>query len=395
MSLIRLRLGYVPLLDAAPLILAQEMGFASEEGLELSLLRLGSWAQSRDMLGAGLIDAAQMLVPIPIGQSLGLGPPMPDLDLVMFLAQGGQVFSVSSEIEARLRAAGHGFDFADARAAGEALRRVSPESLRVGVPFHFSTQAELTRHWLATCGFEADALAPVTVPPPMMAAALEEGEIDAFCVGEPWGSVAVDRGTAALLLPGPAIWAAAPEKGLVLRRDFTRSRPGETGALMRAIWRAGRWLDDPDHRGTAAEILSRNEYLNLPCELVERGMIGELAISAAGERRVAPGFLTFHAGAASFPWKSIAALIAQRIAARHRLDPRPAMLRAMAHFRTDLYRQHLRPAGAALPGASARLEGALDRDRTVPAERGEMILRADCFFDGFVFDPPTEEPSAD
>lgn len=391
--MIPLRLGYLPLIDAAPLIVAHELGFAAEEGLHLQLVRLGAWAQSRDMLGAGLIDAAHMLMPMPVAQALGLGPDLPDLDLVMFLSHGGQAVAVSSAIEARLRADGHGFDFADARRAGHALRRAVPGELRVGVPFMFSTQLELIHHWLTACGFTPEDLQIKTVPPPMMADALAADEIDAFCVGEPWASFAVERGIAALLLPGPAIWRAPPEKGLVLRHDFVEARPDQTGALMRALWRAGRWLDEADHRGTAAEILSRPDYLDLPSELAERGLTGRMLISAGGEARDVPGFLAFNAGAASFPWKSLAALVAHGIARQHGLPPGPAMQRAMARFRTDLYRRHLRPAGAALPGASSRVEGAIENDRIVPAERGQMILRADSFFDGFTFEPPVEDSS--
>ncbi|VDS09815.1 Nitrate transport protein NrtA precursor [Paracoccus haematequi] len=387
-----LRLGYVPLVDAAPLIVAQELGFAAEEGLRLDLVRLGAWAQARDMLGAGAIDAAHMLVPMPVAQALGLGPSLPTMDLVMFLSHGGQVIVVNRDLEKRLRGMGHDFAFADAVAAGAALHRAATGRLRIGVPFPFSTHAELVRHWLSRCGFGADAFDLVTVPPPLMADALARGEVEAICVGEPWASVAVDRGLAALLLPGTAIWAAPPEKGLVLRRDLAETRPNQTGALMRAIWRAGRWLDDADHRGTAAEIIARPGYLDLPPELVERGLTGRMTISAGGELRGSGDLVTFHRGGASFPWKSLAALFAQRIALAHGLDPRSAMDRAMAHFRTDLYRQHLRPAGAPLPGASQRLEGMLAADRTVAAERGSMILRADGFFDGFTFDPMAPVP---
>ena len=385
--MITLRLGYVPLIDAAPLIIAHELGFAAEEGLAFDLVRLGAWAQARDMLGAGLIDAAQMLVPMPVAQALGLGPILPAMDLVMLLSHGGQAVAVNRALEHRLRDAGHDFAFGNARAAGMALRGAVPGRLRVGVPFPFSTQSELVRHWLAACGFAPAHLDLVTVPPPMMADAVARGDVDAFCVGEPWASVAVDRGQAALLLPGTAIWAAPPEKGLVLLRSFAETRPGETGGLMRAVWRAGRWLDDPDHRGTAAEILSRPAYLDLPPELAERGLTGRLTISGRGEMRDVPGFVVFNAGGASFPWKSLAALFASRIAPRHGLDPQAAMARAMSHFRTDLYRRHLRPAGAPLPGASQRVEGALAQGRSVAAERGGMILRADAFFDGFSFDP--------
>jgi len=386
MSHLTLRLGYVPLTDAAPLIIAQELGFAAEEGLHFDLIRLQSWAQSRDMLGIGAIDAAQMLVPLPIAQTLGLGPAYPRFDLAMLLSVGGQAIAVSADLARQMRAQGHGFGFDDPLAARRDLLAVTPDRLRVGVPFPFSTQAELVRRWLD--GSDLAARVTIhTVPPPQMADAMAAGEVDAFCVGEPWASYAVEIGAGALLLPGRAIWASPPEKGLVLTRDFTEARPDETGRLMRAVWRACRWLDRPDNRGTAAEVLSRPEYLNLPPELTERGLLGRLHVSAAGEVRHYPGFIRFHEGAANFPWRSLAALLARRIAMLNGLDAGWAMEQATGCFRTDLYRLHLRSAGADLPGASARIEGSMAHPTAVASEKGQMILGPDAFFDGETFDP--------
>lgn len=387
MTLTSLRLGYVPLTDAAPLIIAHELGFAAEEGLTLDLTRLQSWAQCRDLLGLGGIDAAHMLVPLPIAQVLGLGPAYPRFDLLMMLSVGGQAIAISAALAEAMRAGGHGFGFDDPLAARDALQAVAPPLLRVGVPFPFSTQSELVRRWLHGSDLAAR-LSIHTVPPPMMADALAAGEVDAFCVGEPWASYAVERGVGALVLAGRAIWASPPEKGLVVTRDFAQSRPEETGRLMRAVWRACRWLDGAENRTTAAEILSRPDYLNLPPELSERGLMDRLHISAAGELRHFPGFIRFHDGAANFPWRSIAALLARRIAALHGLPEGPAMEAAMGCFRTDLYRQHLRAAGADLPGASARVEGAMAVSTAVASEKGQMILGPDAFFDGETFDPP-------
>lgn len=386
MSLSTLRLGYVPLIDAAPLIVARELGFDAEEGLSFELIRLQSWAQSRDLLGMGGIDAAHMLVPLPIAQTLGLGPVYPRFDLVMVLSVGGQAIAVSAALADAMRTQGHGFGFGDPLAARDALIAVAGGRLRVGVPFPFSTQAELVRRWLAGTGLDAG-VSIHTVPPPLMADALAAGEVDAFCVGEPWASYAVERGVAALVLAGRSIWASPPEKGLVLTRAFTESRPEETGRMMRALWRACRWLDQPDNRSTAAEILSRPDYLNLPPELSERGLLGRLHISMSGEVRQYPGFIRFHDGAANFPWRSLAALLAQRIATVHGLDVNWAMEQAMGCFRTDLYRQHLRQAGADLPGASARIEGSMLHATAVASEMGQMILGPDAFFDGETFDP--------
>lgn len=385
MTLSTLRLGYLPLTDAAPLIIARELGFAAEEGLTFDLVPAQSWAQSRDMLGLGAIDAAHMLVPLPIAQALGLGPDYPEFDLAMVLSVGGQAIAVSATLADAMRAAGHGFGFDDPQAARAALTAVAGGRLRVGVPFPFSTQAELVRHWLHGSDL-APGVTIHTVPPPRMAEAMATGEVDAFCVGEPWASYAVETGVGALLLAGRAIWASPPEKGLVLTRSFADTRPEETGRMMRAVWRACRWLDRPDNRSTAAEILSRPEYLNLPPELLERGLLGRLHISATGEVRQYPGFIRFHDGAANFPWRSLAALLAQRIAGRQGLDSARAMEAAKACFRTDLYRQHLRSAGADLPGASARIEGAMTHATAVASEQGQMILGPDAFFDGETFD---------
>src|SRR5690606_1036206 len=153
MPLTSVRLGYVPLIDAAPLIVAAELGFAAEEGLEFSLLRLGAWAQARDMLGAGLIEAAHMLAPMPVAQAMGLGPALPARAPVRLLSQGGRAVPACAARAARRRGRGHAFDFRDARKAGEALGRAAPGRLRVGVPFRFSTQLELMQHWLGVCGF--------------------------------------------------------------------------------------------------------------------------------------------------------------------------------------------------------------------------------------------------
>lgn len=386
MSLATLRLGYVPLTDAAPLIVAQELGFAAEEGLAFNLIRVPSWAQCRDMLGTGGIDAAHMLVPLPIAQALGLGPAYPRFDLTMVLSVGGQAIAVSAALAEAMRARGHDFFLDDPFVARAGLAGVVNGPLRVGVPYPFSTQAELVRRWLDGTVLAAQ-MTIHTVPPPLMADAMAAGEVDAFCVGEPWASYAVETGVGALLLAGRAIWASPPEKGLVLTRQFAESRPDETGRMMRAVWRACRWLDCHDNRGTAAEILARPEYLNLPPELTERGLIGRLHASAAGEVRHYPNFIGFHDGAVNFPWRSLAALLAQRIARLNGLDPAWAMEQAAACFRTDLYREHLRGAGADLPGASARIEGALKLPTMVASEQGQMILGADAFFDGEIHDP--------
>jgi NitT/TauT family transport system ATP-binding protein len=340
----------------------------------------------RDMLAFGQVDAAHMLAPVPVAAAMGLGGAPARLDVLQVLSVNGSAITVSADLAARMRAAGHGFDFADAHAARAALRAAAAGPVRFGVPFPFSTHAELLWLWL---GDQPDGFEVTTVPPPRMAAALAAGEVDAFCVGEPWGSMAVENGSGTLVLPGRAIWAAAPEKVLCVRRGWPEANRDLTRRLMRAVWRAGRWLADRDNRMTVSELLWRRDYVGVPPEILDRVLSGQVVLSPAGEVRHAPGMIGFFEGAATFPWRSQAAFFAARLAGRHGLDPVAAARAARAVFRTDLYRANLRDAGADLPGASEKVEGALHVPTAVSSERGQMILPPDAIFDGTVFDPAT------
>ena len=388
MSVTELSVGFIPLVDAAPLIVAQEMGFASEEGITLDLQRAASWSQVRDMLAFGRIDAAHMLSPVPVAMALGLGGVSTPISAVSVLSMNGDMIGVSRELGTRMREAGFGFGFDDATAAGRALIGAARGRLRLGVPFPFSMHAELIYYWLNALGLPAPQQVDIrTVPPPLMAQAIAAGEIDAFCVGEPWGSIAVEDGVGDLLLPGRAIWAFAPEKVLAVRTDWAEAEPMLLGRLMRATWRAGRWLAQAGSLTTAAEILARGEYLNVPAEVIDRSLSGRITISPSGEERRVDGFIEFHRGAATFPWRSQAAWIGRQMAARLGLDRDDAARVARGVYRTDLYRRMLRDTGAELPGASEKVEGAVDRETAVASETGRLFLQPDRFFDGRTFDP--------
>ena len=383
-----LSVGFIPLVDAAPLIIAQEMGFASEEGIALDLRRAPSWSSLRDMLSFGQVDAAHMLAPVPVAAALGIGGAGAALAAVSVLSVNGDVIGVSRALADRLREVGHDFAFDDAEAAGRALIAAAGGRLRIGVPFPFSMHAELVYYWLSALGLPAPQGSDIrTVPPPLMAETIEAGEIDAFCVGEPWGSKAVENGVGELLLPGSAIWAFAPEKVLAVRDDWARAEPQLLSRLVRAVWRAGRWLADPASRTLTAELLSRAEYLDIAPEILDRSLSGRLVISPRGDMREVPGFVEFHAGAASFPWRSQAEWIGQQMAARLGLDRAAAGRAARGVFRSDLHREALAGTTADLPGASAKLEGGLARDTAVASGSGRLILRPDGFFDGRVVDP--------
>lgn len=381
-------IGFVPLLDAAPLVVAREMGFAEEEGLDLGLRAQPSWSAVRDKLALGQLHAAHMLAPLPVAMSMGLGGLPSPVDALMVLSVNGTVVGVSQALSQRMRERGVPNDIMAATAIGRALIEVAPKPLTVGVPFPFSMHAELLYYWLGALGLQAPQEIVVrTVPPPRMASAMEAGEIDAFCVGEPWGSDAVLRGIADIVLPGSAIWRFAPEKVLAVRHDFAESERGLTMRLMRAVWRAGAWLSDPQHHMTASELLAREPYLNISAEVIESGLEGRLVVSAAGELRQVPQFIEFSAGAAQFPWRSQAVWMASRLAARLGLDPSEAARTARVAYRADLYRETFAPLGVDLPGASEKLEGALEDRTAVASSLGRLYLGPDSFFDGRIFDP--------
>ncbi len=388
-----LKIAFIPLLDAAPLIVAREMGFARDEGLEFELTRAPSWSSLRDMLAFGQVEAAHMLAPVPVAMSLGLGGMASPLSALMVLSLNGTVVGVNAALAETLRGQGFGFDFQDAAAAGAALveaARATP--LRIGVPFPFSMHAELLYYWLNASGLPAPQSVEIrTVPPPLMAQAMAAGEINAFCVGEPWGSKVVEADLGALLLPGSAIWTAAPEKVLAVRTDWATSEPHMTQALMRAVWRACRWLGTPGATTTTSEFLSRGEYLDLSTDIIDRGLQGRLIVLPSGEARTAPGFMEFHAGAANFPWKSQATWIAHQMATRLGLDRVSAMGQARHVFRSDLYRQNLGDIGAILPTASEKVEGGIAAGTDAAAVAERFNLAENRFFDDEVFDPDAKK----
>lgn len=390
MRTVTLPVAYVPLVDAAPLIVAHEMGLARAEGIELELIAAPSWSSVRDMLAFGRVDAAHLLSPVPVAMALGLGGVRQPLSAVSVLSVNGNVIGVGREVETRLRETDYGFDFADPIAAATALSQVMDRPLVFGVPFPFSMHVELLQVWKDATSLAQTGIEVRTVPPPLMAQALAAGDVDAFCVGEPWGSVAVELGAGALLLPGKAIWAYAPEKVLAVRTEWAETEPHLLGRLMRAVWRAGRWLHEAESRTATAELLGRTTYLDLPSELIDRSLSGRFTISSHAEQRDVPGFVGFHAGAANFPWRSQAKWIGAQLAARNGLDPITSRALAGEVFRTDVYRAQLVPLGADLPGASEKLEGAIREITPVASQKGRLSLMPDAFFDGRIFDPDGE-----
>ncbi|MEO1797301.1 MAG: ABC transporter substrate-binding protein, partial [Pseudomonadota bacterium] len=181
--------------------------------------------------------------------------------------------------------------------------------------------------------------------------------------------------------------AFAPEKVIAVRAAWADAEPDLAMRLIRATWRAARWLSQPASRGLASELLSKPQYLDLPPELLEHALTGEFVTTPEGDTRRSEGFLEFFDGAAGFPWKSQAEWIARQLAARAKISPEDAVAAARQTFRSDIYRAAMQGVAHDLPSASAKLEGALSEPTAVGSTGGRLILPRDAFFDGRIFEP--------
>jgi len=226
------------------------------------------------------------------------------------------------------------------------------------------------------------------LPPPFMVDALAEGQVDGFCVGEPWNSLAVARGVGAIVTTKSALWRQGPDKVLGLRRRYAEEHPDRLAALLRALHRAAAWAGDPDNYEELARLLATPAYLGGSAETLLRALGGRIVRRHNEAQDVVPDFLVLHDHAANFPWQSHALwFYSQMVRWRQiRFDPADAETARMV-YRPDLYRAALGPLGADLPNASAKVEGALHHPTPVASRSGRMILGPDGFFDGRLFDP--------
>jgi nitrate/nitrite transport system substrate-binding protein len=262
-----LRLGFVSLTDAAPLVVAKTLEFGHRYGLTLELCRQPSWAGIRDKLLCGEIDAAHALYGLVYGVQLGIGGPHADMAVLMVLNRNGQAITLSPRL-ADLIAAGH-----SVKEAFASLGR--PPVLAQTFPT--GTHAMWLYYWLAANGVHPlTDVKSVVLPPPDMAAALASGELDGFCAGEPWHAVAQSQGVGRLVIYTSEIWPDHPEKVLACRRDFVTRYPATARALVATMLEACRWLDEnPRHRASAAQWLAAPDVTGIAPQHIAPRLLGD------------------------------------------------------------------------------------------------------------------------
>jgi NitT/TauT family transport system ATP-binding protein len=340
-----LHIGFIPLVDASALIVAVDKGFAAAEGLDVTLVREVSWSNVRDKLNIGLFDAAHLLAPVAIASSLGLGHVKLPVVAPFNLGINGNAITVSPALHTAIINEIDG-DPLDPMATALALARVvaarrkgGAEPLTFGMTFPFSTHNYQLRFWMAAGGVDPDEdVHLVVLPPPYMVDSLANGHVDAFCVGAPWNSVAVDLGVGHILHFVSDILVRAAEKVLAVRQNWSEKNPEVLAALVRAHILATAFIEEPQNRAETARILAQPDRIGVDAEVIRRTLDGRLKISPDGAMRESSRYLLVGREAAARPDPVQAAwLYAQMVRWGQTTMRSDALKTAMSVFRPDLF----------------------------------------------------------
>lgn len=358
MSLERVKVGFIPLVDAAIPIVAADVGFAAAEGLEVELVREVSWSNIRDRLTLGHFDAAHLLAPLAIATTLGLNTIKAPLAAPMALGLNGNAVTLAPHLHDELMShLAPGADPTDPRATATAFaalthgrRARGDEQPTLGMTFPFSTHNYQLRLWLAAGGLDPDRdVRLAVVPPPFMVDALENGRVEGFCVGAPWNSVAVELGLGRILLLGVDLVRRCPEKVLAVRADRLAERGELYARLIRACAAAALWIDNPANHDEVAALLAQSSRLDVAAPIIRRALDGRLAATREGALREASDYMVFAKGGALRPDPTHAAWLFGEM---RRWGQVPAVdgqaEAAAAVYRPDLFDAAL---GAAAPDA--------------------------------------------
>jgi len=271
--------GFIPLTDAAPLVVAQHLGIFTRYGLDVRLEKQNSWATLRDKLQAGLLNAAELLAPMPLASTLGLASKKTPMIVPLVLSQNGNAFTVSKRLHYDLLTC-HRLSELPFPLPAKALAEVvkmrkenSLQKLRFATVFPYSCHQYQLLDWLGSEKI-VDDVELLVIPPSNMAESLENGSIDGFCVGGPWNAKAVRNNVGVSLFSSYDIWQDKPEKVLGVSDSFYQQYPNEIIALGAALLDACEWLQHLPNRFEAARWLSHVDYLNEPVEVIAPSLIG-------------------------------------------------------------------------------------------------------------------------
>ncbi|MEM7097171.1 MAG: CmpA/NrtA family ABC transporter substrate-binding protein [Pseudomonadota bacterium] len=337
---VAVNVGYLRLTDSAPFLIAREMGLFERMNLQVELRQEVSWANVRDKLVAGHLDAAQMLAPLPAMSTLGASGVRAAILTGLVLSNNGNAITLGQELwdqGQKLISAGQ------CETLLEVIRNyifVKRRSLTFATVHAFSTHTILLRRWLKSGGIDPDQdVKIIVVPPVQMVDSLQAGIIDGYCVGEPWNTIAVNQGLGAVVAMGLEIWSGAPEKVLAVDAQWHRQHPNTHLRLRIALLQACAWLAQAKNVAKAAQILGKAENLDLPVESILPSLTGALRLHMTLPNQNIPDFHLFYGKEVNCPGQESAVALVEECA---KLIGKPlsrSRLSALASqtFREDLY----------------------------------------------------------
>jgi nitrate/nitrite transport system substrate-binding protein len=296
-----IRIGFIPLTDCASVVMADKLGLYQKYGLNVEISKEASWANVRDKLLTGELNAAHCLFGMPFSVYTGVGGTAgTELKIAMILNTNGQAITLAKSMA---ESAGYG-KLDGVKPAVDVL--AAQKTPTFAMTFPGGTHDMWLRYWLAASKVDQNSVKIVTIPPPQMVANMKVGNMDGYCVGEPWGGVAVKQDVGYTHIATQDIWKDHPEKALVTNADFAANRRDDLKLLMQAILEASMWLDDLTHRPEAAGIIGDTSYVNAPSDVIDARLAGKYDLGAGlGEKIYTDDYMLFHkSGAINFPRKS-------------------------------------------------------------------------------------------
>lgn len=373
-------LGYIALMDASPLVIAKEKGIFAKHGMpNVEVAKQASWGATRDNIVLGSenngIDGAHILTPMPYLISAGKvtqnNVPTP-MYILARLNLDAQAISVSNEYKDLKVTAD-----ASALKAAFAAKKAAGKEVKIAMTFPGGTHDLWLRYWIAAGGVDPDKdVSTIVVPPPQMVANMKVGNMDAFCVGEPWNEQLVNQSIGFTACTTGEIWGGHPEKALGLRAAWVDKNPNAAKALLMAVMEAQQWCEKMENKQEMSEIVGKRQWFNVPVADIAGRAKGDINY---GNGRVAKGtkqYMKFWSQHASYPFKSHDAWFVTEDIRWGKFAP-TVNVKAMVDKvnREDLWRE------------SAKMLGVPAADIPASTSRGK-----ETFFDGKVFDP--ENPTA-
>lgn len=376
-------IGFIPLTDSAPLIIAKEQGFFEKQGLNVRLQREVSWSNIRDKLIFGEVDAAHMLAPMLMAITLGVGGLKKHLVTGYSFGLNGNAVGVSNILFNEMQQYDPDLLLKPQKSAHVLKKIIQMRSsnkqapLKFAVVFPFSMHHYLLRHWLKSSGLDANReVQIVVVPPSSVVKALEEKLIDGYCVGEPWSTHAVKCGTAVTLITGYEIWNNAPEKVLGVTKQWADENKIIHQKLIVALYQASEWIDQADHKEQLIKYLAQPDYVGAPEASISNAIDGEIYHPDTQYCRKVPNFSVPFKYLANFPWQSHAEWILQQMKESNQIDDNIDIQKtAESIYLTDLYRETISSQGVMLPNVNHKKDGF----HTQPWVLEGVELSADCF----------------